>query len=63
MHTLLVKSRPCMDEKTAKQTSQLAPMARRKIWCHAGFTAFCVAMFIAAVRYLLGISMGFEQSR
>lgn len=46
------KSRPWMEEKTAKHTSQFAPMPRRKIWCQCGFTAFWVASFMAADLYL-----------
>lgn len=29
-------------------TSQFAPIARKKIWCHCGSTAFCVAIVMAA---------------
>jgi hypothetical protein len=40
--TLLKYSRPLNDRYAAKQTSQLAPTPRRKIWCQAGVMAFAV---------------------
>ena len=38
--TLLKSSLAIMARKQARQTSQLAPMARRKIMCHSGETTF-----------------------
>lgn len=42
--TLEKNSRAQQARKQARQTSQLAPMALRKIWYQAGVTAFAVAM-------------------
>ena len=41
-------SRDEVDRKTAIVTSQLAKMARRKIWCQAGVTTLAVAKEITS---------------
>lgn len=40
--TLLEYSLPMNDRYAARQTSQFAPIPRRKIWCQAGVMAFAV---------------------
>ena len=46
-----VLRRTACTDSPAKQTSQLAPMARKKICCHPGSTTFIVAKLIVSCEY------------